>query len=156
MLRSSRTLTFLLMTALLPLSLSALMADDQAPQSGEQLKWQVVSGGGTTNGSSTNFKLSSTVGQTAAGPGASTNYQLIHGFQQNFTAAIACFCGDADGSGAFSISDAVFLINYIFAGGAAPDPLCEGDADGSGAVSISDAVYLINYIFAGGPVPHCP
>ncbi len=144
------------MALLLLLGCTKLTADDQAPQAGEQLKWQVVSGGGTTNGSSTNFKLSSTVGQTAAGPGASTNYQLIHGFQQNFAAAIACFCGDADGSGAISISDAVYLINYIFAGGAAPDPLCEGDADGSGAISISDAVYLINYIFAGGPAPHCP
>ncbi len=67
----------------------------------------------------------------------------------------ACMCGDSDGSGAFSISDAVFLINYIFAGGPAPSPTCLGDSDGSGAISISDAVYLINYIFAGGPAPHC-
>lgn len=74
-----------------------------------------------------------------------------HGIMAN-----PCNCGDADGSGAFSISDAVYLINYIFAGGPPPDPVCEGDADGSGAISISDAVYLINYIFAGGPAPHCP
>jgi len=62
-------------------------------------------------------------------------------------------CGDADGSGAISISDAVFLISYIFAGGPAPDPVASGDADNSGALSISDAVYLINYIFAGGSAP---
>lgn len=62
-------------------------------------------------------------------------------------------CGDADGSGAISISDAVYLINYIFAGGPAPHPLLAGDADFSGLVTISDAVYLINYIFAGGPAP---
>ncbi len=61
--------------------------------------------------------------------------------------------GDADNSGSISISDAVFLINYIFAGGLAPCPLRNGDADCSGAVNISDAVYLINYIFAGGPAP---
>ncbi len=61
--------------------------------------------------------------------------------------------GDADNSGSISISDAVFLINYIFAGGPAPCPLRNGDADCSGAVNISDAVYLINYIFAGGPAP---
>jgi len=64
--------------------------------------------------------------------------------------------GDSDGSGAWSISDAVYLINYIFAGGPAPTPLENGDADCSGAVSISDAVYLINYIFAGGPAPCAP
>ncbi|MCC6964320.1 MAG: PQQ-dependent sugar dehydrogenase [candidate division Zixibacteria bacterium] len=70
----------------------------------------------------------------------------------------ALVCGDADGSLAVSISDAVYLINYIFAGGPAPDPLLSGDADCSGALSISDAVYLINYIFAGGPAPcaSCP
>ncbi len=66
-----------------------------------------------------------------------------------------CKCGDADGNGAFSIADAVYLINYIFAGGAAPNPLCRGDADGNSAVSIADAVFLINYIFAGGPTPAC-
>ncbi len=67
-------------------------------------------------------------------------------------------CGDADGSTAVSIGDAVFIINYIFAGGPAPNPLASGDADCSGAVSISDAVYLINFIFAGGPAPcaACP
>ncbi|MCC6963933.1 MAG: VCBS repeat-containing protein [candidate division Zixibacteria bacterium] len=67
-------------------------------------------------------------------------------------------CGDADGSAAISISDAVYLINFIFAGGPAPNPLLSGDADCSNAISISDAVYLINYIFAGGPAPcaTCP
>lgn len=128
-------------------------AEENSPSAGEQLKWQVVSGGGTTNASSPGYKLSSTVGQTAAGAGTSASYKLYQGFQQNFAAA--CFCGDANGSGAISISDAVMLINYIFAGGTAPNPICRGDANGSGAISISDAVYLIRYIFAGGPAPHC-
>lgn len=62
-------------------------------------------------------------------------------------------CGDADGSAAVNISDAVYLISYIFAGGPAPNPILSGDADCSGAISISDAVYLITYIFSGGPAP---
>lgn len=70
--------------------------------------------------------------------------------------AVSGKCGDADCSGAYSISDAVYLINYIFAGGPAPCSPLNGDADVSGSVSISDAVYLINYIFAGGPAPACP
>lgn len=67
-------------------------------------------------------------------------------------------CGDADGSGVVSISDAVYLINYIFSGGPAPNPLEAGDVDCSGTVTISDAVYLINYIFASGAAPcaNCP
>ena len=64
-----------------------------------------------------------------------------------------CRCGDADGNGAISISDAVKTINFIFAGGSAPNPLCRGDADGNGSISISDAVKLINFIFGGGAAP---
>ncbi len=68
-----------------------------------------------------------------------------------------CTCrpGDADGSGSISIADAVYIINYIFNGGAPPTPfpLCSGDADCNCAVSIADVVYLINYIFAGGTAP---
>lgn len=65
--------------------------------------------------------------------------------------------GDADFSGIVNISDAVYLINYIFAGGPAPHPIkLVGDADCNGAISISDAVYIINYIFSGGPAPCNP
>jgi hypothetical protein len=64
--------------------------------------------------------------------------------------------GDADGSGDVDIDDAVYLINYIFAGGPPPNPLAAGDADCSGGTDIDDVVYLINYIFAGGPPPGDP
>ena len=62
-------------------------------------------------------------------------------------------CGDPNGSNNVNISDAVFLISYIFSGGPAPNPLVSGDANCSGSVNISDVVYLIAYIFSGGPVP---
>jgi len=68
-------------------------------------------------------------------------------------------CGDADGSGMINISDAVYLIAYIFAHGATPGD-CRyatglGDSDGNGQINISDAVFLIAYIFANGTMPHC-
>jgi hypothetical protein len=62
-------------------------------------------------------------------------------------------CGDANGSGSVNISDAVYLIAYIFSGGPAPSPWLAGDANCSGSVNISDAVYLIAYIFSGGLAP---
>jgi hypothetical protein len=62
-------------------------------------------------------------------------------------------CGDANGSATVNISDAVYLIAYIFTGGPAPNPLLSGDANCDSAVNISDAVYLIAYIFSGGPAP---
>jgi hypothetical protein len=64
--------------------------------------------------------------------------------------------GDADGSGAVDIDDAVYLISYIFASGPPPDPIETGDADCSGDVDIDDVVYVISYIFAGGPPPGDP
>jgi hypothetical protein len=65
----------------------------------------------------------------------------------------AGICGDADGSGGINIGDAVYMINYIFAGGPAPLDPHGGDVDCSGQLNIGDAVYLVNYIFAGGPAP---
>jgi hypothetical protein len=62
-------------------------------------------------------------------------------------------CGDANASGSVNISDAVYLVAYIFSGGAAPNPLAAGDANCSGTVNISDAVYLVAYIFSGGAAP---
>ncbi len=63
--------------------------------------------------------------------------------------------GDANGDEAINIGDAVNLINYIFKGGPAPDPLDVGDSNCDGPVNIGDAVYLINYIFKSGPAPGC-
>jgi hypothetical protein len=63
---------------------------------------------------------------------------------------------DANGDGAVDISDAVYLIAYIFSGGSAPEPLEAGDANCDGGVDISDVVYLIAYIFSGSLAPCAP
>ena len=52
-----------------------------------------------------------------------------------------------------NVADAVFLINYVFSGGSAPDPIEAGDANGEGDVNIADAVYIKNYVFKGGAAP---
>jgi hypothetical protein len=65
-------------------------------------------------------------------------------------------CGDADSDNLVNISDAVYVIAYIFAGGPAPWPLPAGDTNCDGTVNITDAVYLTNYIFSGGPAPCDP
>ena len=64
-------------------------------------------------------------------------------------------CGDVTGDLSIDIDDVVFLINFIFSGGPAPEPVDLGDVNCSGGVDIDDVVYLISYIFAGGPEP-CP
>jgi hypothetical protein len=72
----------------------------------------------------------------------------------NFT-YVEYICGDANGDLEVNVGDAVFLINYVFKGGPAPDPIESGDANSDGQTNIGDAVYLIAYIFNGGPPP-CP
>ncbi len=73
----------------------------------------------------------------------------------NFEKAIyAVSRGDVDDNGSLSIADAVYLNNWIWAGGPAPKPkIGVGDCDCSSNVSMSDVVYLANYIFSGGPPP---
>jgi subtilisin family serine protease len=61
--------------------------------------------------------------------------------------------GDANNDGTINVADAVFLINYIFKGGPAPDSEYLGDANGDGTINVGDAVYLIQYIFGSGPPP---
>jgi hypothetical protein len=82
---------------------------------------------------------------------------LIH--LRNGSIYVACpGGGDANGDEIINVGDPVFLINYVFKGGPAPDPLEEGDANCDGTVNVGDAVYLINHVFKGGPGPciECP
>ncbi|MCP4569560.1 MAG: hypothetical protein GY841_18440 [FCB group bacterium] len=75
------------------------------------------------------------------------------------TVAIVTFiCGDANGDETLNVGDAVYVINYVFKNGAAPDPLEAGDANCDGVINVGDAVYLINFVFKGGPDPcaSCP
>jgi hypothetical protein len=60
--------------------------------------------------------------------------------------------GDANVDGKVTVSDVVYLINYLFKGG--PEPWkAYSDANGDERVTVSDVVYLINYLFKGGPPP---
>jgi hypothetical protein len=63
--------------------------------------------------------------------------------------------GDANGDLIINVADAVYLINYIFKDGPAPEPLEAGDANCDGIADVGDAVCLIHYIFRGGDPPGC-
>jgi len=63
--------------------------------------------------------------------------------------------GDANSDGQINLGDAVFIVNYVFRGGTAPNPLSVADANCDSAINIGDAVYIINYIFKGGQEPGC-
>lgn len=61
--------------------------------------------------------------------------------------------GDADCDGSVTITDAVFIVNYIFAAGPTPKAPDSADPNNDCFISITDAVFLVNYIFAGGSAP---
>ena len=62
-------------------------------------------------------------------------------------------CGDASGDGMVNVSDAVYIINYVFSGGNPPDPLESADVNCDELVNVSDAVFIINYVFSSGKAP---
>ncbi len=126
-----------------------------APATGEQINWQVISGGGGS-GSSTNFGLISVIGQTAVGSGSSTNFNLSHGFLQSFASAGCCATpGDFNNDATFNIADVTSGIARIFSGG--PAPICQdqADANGDNTFNIADVTFGIARIFSGGPAPIC-
>jgi hypothetical protein len=122
------------------------------------IDWYCASSGGSDGGSS-NFVLQGTAGQSVVGVGHSGSFRLSHGYWQEPTVGGPGYiCGDTDGNSIVNISDAAYLIAYIFGGGEAPDPLAAADCDCNGIVNITDVIYLIAYIFGAGPVPceACP
>ncbi|MGA1203201.1 MAG: dockerin type I repeat-containing protein [Planctomycetota bacterium] len=62
--------------------------------------------------------------------------------------------GDANLDGALNLVDAIFMLDYVFGGGAAPECLDAVDANDDGILDLSDPVFLLEYLFGGGnPLP---
>jgi hypothetical protein len=64
--------------------------------------------------------------------------------------------GDANIDGGCDMSDAVFVLGFLFLG--TDSPACEkaADTDDSGTLDISDAVYLLTFLYLGGASPPWP
>ncbi|MFH2054456.1 MAG: dockerin type I domain-containing protein [bacterium] len=92
---------------------------------------------------STGKELQSIVGQPVAGL---TGGLLGRSLLDNYVP------GDADASRMINITDAVYLIVYIFNNGNEPRPYVAGDANCDGVVNIADATFLVSYIF-GSELP---
>ncbi len=83
-------------------------------------------------------------------PAVATHFGTTYNYNYHLYFRVA---GDVDSDNMVSISDAVYLINWIFAGGVAPKPLLAADVNCDGTQSVSDVVHLVNYIFGGGAPP---
>ncbi len=90
------------------------------------------------------------------------NNVLITNTDTNFTYGLEILPylrGDANKDRSQNLTDIIYLVNYLFKGGARPDPLALGNAncdlrtDGTERVDLIDVVYMVNYVFKGGPRP---
>lgn len=63
--------------------------------------------------------------------------------------------GDATADGLVNVADIVYLVNYLYRGGAEPRPPEAGDATRDSVVNVADIVYLVNYLYKGGDPPAC-
>jgi hypothetical protein len=64
--------------------------------------------------------------------------------------------GDADASGKLDLTDAIFVLGFLFQGGATPSCLDAADADDSGALDLTDAIFILGFLFQGGGAPPAP
>ena len=64
--------------------------------------------------------------------------------------------GDADSSGEVNLTDAIYLLGYLFQGVEAPACLDSGDFDDDGRITLTDAILTLNYLFRGGIPPAAP
>jgi len=126
-----------------------------------ELRWKVVSSGGTS-ATSGGLKLKGTIGQTATTLSTAGTIKLNAGFWQNFGALGNCCIGirgDFNGDGIENnILDLTFIIDDIFRGGPPASCPAESDLNGDGILAnILDLTYIIDDIFRGGPPPGaCP
>ena len=68
---------------------------------------------------------------------------------------LECICGDVNADGGVNITDAVYIINWLFKGGPDLCPPLMGHISFDREVTVADVIYLINYQFKSGPEPVC-
>ncbi len=64
--------------------------------------------------------------------------------------------GDPNGDRGVDLSDAIFTLFHLFAGGRTPPCLDAADSNDDGSVTASDALYVLGYLFKNGPPPPAP
>ncbi len=77
-----------------------------------------------------------------------------HGvFKTLYSPFCSAIAGDANADSKVTLPDIILLVNYIFKGGVAPNPICRGDANANVLINLADIIYEVNYIFKAGPAP---
>ena len=64
--------------------------------------------------------------------------------------------GDANSDGTVDLSDAVFVLTWLFSGSHTPQCLDSADTNFDEKHDLTDAVYVLGFLFQGGPEPPKP
>ena len=64
--------------------------------------------------------------------------------------------GDGDADGDLNITDAIFVLNFLFSGGRAPSCPDAADTDDNGKIEITDPIRTLGFLFLGGGDPPPP
>ena len=64
--------------------------------------------------------------------------------------------GDSDDNGLLNLTDAVFIFNFLFFGGASPSCFEACDADNNGILQLTDGIFMLNFLFLGGEAIPAP
>jgi hypothetical protein len=64
--------------------------------------------------------------------------------------------GDANTDGTVDLSDAVFVLIWLFSGSHTPQCLDSADTNFDEKHDLTDAVYVLGFLFQGGPEPPKP
>ena len=64
--------------------------------------------------------------------------------------------GDTDGNCSVNLSDAVFVLQHLFAGGIEPACLDAADTDDDSTIGITDPISLLGHLFQGQAAPPAP
>lgn len=141
----------------------------RSPEAGEEINWYCTASGGGTS-SSTNFRISGTIGQAAVGTSSSASYLALHGFWQDFEISLEHCCtgptvSDVNCSGEVDITDIQVMIDHLFL--TLVDLCCEEEGNinypGTGLPGESDITDIVdlqimidNQFLTLDPLPPCP
>jgi len=93
------------------------------------------------------------VDNAAATTTITTKYAIVPS-NAGLTGLLKPMCGNANRDDKVTVSDVVFLVNYLFKGGPKPF-MYYANANGDNKITVADVVYLVNYLFKGGAKPVC-
>lgn len=147
--------------ALLPAEVPELPEQPQAPRQLQaplyQMKRFSAHTGGDAAAASTSYRTGVLVGESVLGRAISTTYRANVGFWFTVLGTTACpiiVAGDLNANGEVTPADIITLVNYVFKGGADPQPCAAAaDMNCNAEISAADIIYVVNYVFKAGPDP---